>query len=81
MNIVIIPGTCYRRKPDDRGFNTLESHVGEVTNHIVLAGYIVFTTDKVKKFCYPTPSINVREHEFFPKSEPIELLHSIPIIR
>ena len=69
----IIPGTGYRRKHDDRDLNTLESRVGEVTNHIVIAGYIVFTTDKDKIFCYPTLSINIREVEFFPRSEPIEL--------
>lgn len=73
VNMSIIPGTGYRRKPDDRDLNTLESRVGEVTNHIVLAGYIVFTTDKDKIFCYPIPSFNLIDPEFFPRSEPIEL--------
>lgn len=50
----IVPGTGYRRKPDDRDLGTLESRVGEVTNHIVLEDYIVFTTDKDKIFCYQT---------------------------
>lgn len=57
MNMFIIPGTGYRRKPDDRDLDTLESRVGEVTNHIVLAGYIVFTTDVDKIFCYQTSNI------------------------
>lgn len=50
----VIPGTGYRRKRDDRDLGTLESRVGEVTNHIVLEGYIVFTTDEDKIFCYQT---------------------------
>lgn len=71
----IIPGTGYRRKPDDRDLDTLESRVGEVTNHIVLAGYIVFTTDKDKIFCYPTSNITSIESEILPREvlEPIEL--------
>lgn len=72
-DMFIIPGTGYRRKPDDRDLNTLESRVGEVTNHIVLVAYIVFTTDKDKIFCYPIPSFNINDRKWFPRSEPIEL--------
>lgn len=74
MNMYIIPGTGYRRKPDDRDPNTLQSRVGEVTNHIVLANYIVFTTDKDKIFCYRVSTRHSMRPEFFVQTgEPIEL--------
>ena len=67
---VTIPGTNYRRKGNERNFDDrLESRIGQVTNHVVLAGYIVFTTDLNKIFCYhtifPMPALEV--------PEPIEL--------
>lgn len=70
-----IPGTGYRRKPDDRDLNTPESHIDEITNHIVLAGYIVFTTDKDKIFCYQVSNLSSiePESEFIQRAEPIEL--------
>lgn len=75
MNMIIIPGTGYRRKPDDRDLDTLESRIGEVTNHIVLEDYIVFTTDKDKIFCFPTSNITLIESGILPREvpEPIEL--------
>ena len=67
---VTIPGTNYRRKGNERNVDDrLESRIGQVTNHVVLAGYIVFTTDLNKIFCYrttfPMPALEV--------PEPIEL--------
>ena len=67
---VTIPGTGYRRKRNERNVgDSLESRIGQVTNHVVLAGYIVFTTDLNKIFCYrttfPMPALDV--------PEPIEL--------
>lgn len=67
---VTIPGTNYRRNGNDRNVDDrLESRIGQVMNHVVLAGYIVFTTDLHKIFCYrttfPMPALEV--------PEPIEL--------
>ena len=67
---VTIPGTQYRRKGNERNVDDrLESRIGQVTNHVVLAGYIVFTTDLNKVFCYrttfPMPALEI--------PEPIEL--------
>ena len=67
---VTIPGTGYQRKRNERSIDdSLESRIGQVTNHVVLAGYIVFTTDLNKIFCYrttfPMPALDV--------PEPIEL--------
>ena len=67
---VTIPGTSYRRKRNERNaVDSLESHIGQVTNHVVLSGYIVFTTDLNKIFCYrttfPMPALDI--------PEPIEL--------
>lgn len=75
MNMFIIPGTGYRRKPDDRDLGTLESRVGEVTNHIVLEGYIVFTTDEDKIFCYRTSNTISIQSGIVPAgtTEPTEL--------
>ncbi len=80
MNMFIIPGTGYRRKPDDRDLDTLESRVGEVTNHIVLEGYIVFTTDKDKIFCYQTSNTISIQSGIVPAgtSEPTELSTFFP---
>lgn len=71
VDSVTIPGTSYRRKrnnertPDD----SLEARIGQVTHHIVLENWIVFTTNLNKIFCYrtifPMPAFNV--------PEPIEL--------
>lgn len=75
MDMFIIPGTGYRRKHDDRDLGTLESRVGEVTNHIVLDGYIVFTTDEDKIFCYQTSNTVSIQSGIVPAgtSEPTEL--------
>ena len=56
VDTVIIPGTGFRRKKNDRNYDdeSLETRIGEVTNYIVLAEFIVFTTDLNKVFCYPT---------------------------
>ena len=66
---VIIPGTGYQRNRSDRALETLASRIGVVTNHIVLEGYIVFTTDLNKLFSYRTtyPTVD------FPQPEPVEL--------
>lgn len=63
---VTIPGTNYRRKGNARNVDDrLESRIGQVTNHVVLAGYIIFTTDLNKIFCYrttfPMPALEVPE--------------------
>lgn len=55
IETVTIPGTGFRRMNNDRGVNgSLESRIGEVTAHIVLDEYILFTTHLNKVFCYPT---------------------------
>ena len=71
VDCVTIPGTSYRRKRNT-GYtldDSLEARIGQVTHHIVLEGWIVFTTDLNKTFCYqtifPMPALNV--------PEPIEL--------
>ena len=71
VDSVTIPGTSYRRKRNyERTLeDSLETRIGQVTHHIVLWDWIVFTTDLNKIFCYPTtfpmPAFNV--------PEPIEL--------
>lgn len=55
VDSVTIPGTGYLRKKNyGHVEDCLESRVGEVVNYVVLAEYIVFTTDLNKIFCYPT---------------------------
>ncbi len=70
---VTIPGTGYRRRRDDRHGQDLDSDlehsVGEVTNHIVLEGFIVFITDLNKIFSYRT----IYPHHGDSPPEPIEL--------
>ena len=71
VDCVTIPGTSYRRKRNNRHIpdDSLEARIGQVTHHIVLEGWIVFTTDLNKVFCYPSifpmPALNV--------PQPIEL--------
>jgi len=70
IETVTIPGTGYRRRKNDRNFeDSLESRIGQVTNHVVLSGYVIFTTDLNKVFCYrttfPMPALDI--------PEPIEL--------
>lgn len=65
-----IPGTGYRRKKNERYYSdNLQPRIGQVTNHVVLSGYIVFTTDQNKIFSYrttfPMPAFDI--------PEPIEL--------
>lgn len=71
---IIIPGTSYRRNRTDRALQSLASQIGVVTNHIVLEGYIVFTTDHDKIFSYQTtyPIVD------FPQPEPVELTTFYP---
>lgn len=66
---VIIPGTGYRRNRNDQAQESHASRIGMVTNHIVLEGYIVFTTDLDKIFSFQTthPAVD------FPQPEPVEL--------
>ncbi|MCJ1423642.1 hypothetical protein MMC29_001526 [Sticta canariensis] len=66
---VIIPGTGYRRNRSDRALETLSLRIGVVTDHIVLEGYIIFTTDHNKIFSYRT----TYPTEDFPQPEPVEL--------
>lgn len=66
---VIIPGTDYRRNRSNRVLETLASRIGVVTNHIILEGYIVFTTDHDKIFSYRT----THPIADFPPPEPVEL--------
>lgn len=70
IDSVTIPGTGFYRKNNQRNSDdSLESRIGEVKSHIVLEGWIVFTTDLNKVFCYPTlfpmPAFDI--------PEPIEL--------
>ena len=71
VDSVTIPGTGYRRKRNDERTldDSLEARIGQVTHHVVLEHWIVFTTDLNKIFCYPTifpmPALSV--------PEPIEL--------
>ncbi len=71
VDSVTIPGTGYRRKRNNERItdDSLEARIGQVTHHIVLENWIVFTTDLNKIFCYPTifpmPAFNI--------PEPIEL--------
>jgi SCF-associated factor 1 len=51
----IIPGTGHIHNSDERTSGSdLASQIGEVTNHIVLEGYIVFTTRLNKVFAWNT---------------------------
>ncbi|KAL9137326.1 MAG: hypothetical protein Q9175_001453, partial [Cornicularia normoerica] len=65
VDSVTIPGTSYRRNRNDERTvdNSLEARIGQVTHHIVLENWIVFTTNLDKIFCYPTifpmPAFNV----------------------
>lgn len=71
---IIIPGTGYRRNRSDRAQETLASRIGMVTDHIVLEGYIVFTTNHDRIFSYRTtyPIVD------FPQPEPVELTTFYP---
>ena len=65
-----IPGTGLRRNSNHEAVDSgLKSSIGEVTNHIVLADYIVFTTDLNKVFCYPFTSFKPAQET----RNPIEL--------
>lgn len=71
VDAVTIPGTSYRRnRNNDRSSDdSLEARIGQVTHHIVLESWIVFTTDLNKVFCYPT----IFPMPAFSVPEPIEL--------
>ncbi len=80
-NNFLIPGTGYRRKRDDRDLDTLESRIGEVTNHVVLEGYIVFTTDSNKIFSYQTANtvlLDPGRSSVERRPEPVELTTFYP---
>lgn len=66
IDSVTVPETGYRRKKNERFMNdSIGSRIGEVTNHVVLEGYIVFTTDLNKLFfyrtTYPMPALETPE--------------------
>lgn len=68
VDAVTIPGTGHCQRKGRRSIEeSLESRIGEVTAHIALEHYIVFTTDLDKVFCYPTSVLPT------PAPEPIEL--------
>ena len=53
----VVPGTGYYRNSQKNDFESSPaSDIGEVTHHIVLEGYIVFTTDNDKLFAFSTVS-------------------------
>lgn len=55
IDTITIPGTGDHQNVTNRNLSdSLQSRIGEVLNHIVLEGYIVFTTHLNKIFCYPT---------------------------
>ncbi|KAL9027621.1 MAG: hypothetical protein Q9196_003885 [Gyalolechia fulgens] len=65
IDTVTIPGTGFSRSRPGRGDSaSLESRIGQVTNHIVLENYIVFTTDVNKVFLHRTdfPSLELHSH-------------------
>lgn len=66
-----IPGTSYRRRGNNHytSDDSLEARIGQITHHIVLENWIVFTTDLNKIFCYPT----IFPMPAFNSMEPIEL--------
>ena len=75
IDTVTIPGTGFRRRDNDRSTDgSLESSIGEVKGHIVLAEFIVFVTHLNKVFCYPTifpvPALDI--------PQPIELTTFYP---
>ena len=75
VETVTVPGTGYRSKRNSRpGSPTLGSRIGEITNHIILEGYILFTTDLNKIFCYPITS----PMPAFEQPEPTELTTFYP---
>ncbi len=75
IQTVTIPGTGYRRPRNCRSSSpTLESRIGEVMQHIVLEGYLVFTTNLNKAFCYST----ARTALTVERLEPIELTTFYP---
>jgi len=70
IETITVPGTGYRRRKNDRNIeDSLEFRIGQVTNHVLLSGYVVFTTDLNKVFSYraafPMPVLDM--------PEPIEL--------
>ena len=66
----VVPGTGHRRNDHKSRLGSGPvSEIGEVTHHIVLEGYIVFTTDKDKLFAFSTAS--TAEESF--QSSPVEL--------
>ena len=65
-----IPGTGHSRKGDNwTSHASLDSEVGVVTQHIVLEGYIVFTTELNKVFAYSTTT----SEEVDSDARPVEL--------
>ena len=85
INSLTIPGTSYRRSRSS--FfppSAPEALIGEVTNHIVLEGYVVFITHLDKIFAYqtswpePNPSPNPTElTTFYPQNETGFQMHDL----
>ena len=66
----VVPATAHHRnKQRNRLGTSPASEIGEVTHHIVLEGYIVFTTDNDKLFAFSTAATNEESSQ----SSPVEL--------
>ena len=73
--MAIIPSTGFRRARNERVSDSSSgSRIGTVTTHIVLEGYIVFTTDLHKVFSYPT----THPEPDLDQPEPVELTTFYP---
>ncbi|KAL8872811.1 MAG: hypothetical protein Q9174_001618 [Haloplaca sp. 1 TL-2023] len=75
VDTATVPGTGFSASTaNDRGLGPLESRIGQVTHHIMLENFVVFTTDSNKIFCYqadfPLPVID--------PPEPIEITAFYP---
>lgn len=69
IDSVNIPGTAYKRNLRKRGPSfLLNTYMGEVINHIVMAQHIVFITDLNKVFAFPAHWPNLD-----PRRTPVEL--------
>ena len=66
----VVPGTKHHRNiQKDRLGSSPASNIGQMTHHIVLEGYIVFTTDNDKLFAFSTASTSKESSH----SSPVEL--------
>lgn len=63
----LVPGTGHHRNNQKNRLRSgPASEIGEVTHHIVLEGYIVFTTDNDKLFAFSTASTTEESSQSFP---------------